>query len=114
MLIIRCEYGKQLALLNKTQEAKKQLDIALNLSRHYRMVYIEARTLFEMAIIDISEKNHESEKLLREALHLTEITNNSQHLQIHILNELFPLLSENERIKWNRKLTELDVLDLQK
>ncbi len=106
--IIRCEYGKQLYLAGSVQEAKKQLKIALELSRDYRMVYIEARAQFEIGKIEMKEGNPDGEKILQEALHLTEITNNSRHLQIHIVNELYPYFSDTEKALWKNRLMQMD------
>ena len=111
--IIRCEYGKQLFLTGNVQAAKKQLKIALDLSRNYRMVYIEARTQFEIGRIEINERNPEGQNTLREALHLTEITNNSRHLQIHIVNELYPYFSDTEKALWKNRLMQMDQLSEQ-
>lgn len=106
--IIRCEYGKQLYQAGSVQEAKKQLKIALELSRDYRMVYIEARAQFEIGKIEMKEGNPGGQKILQEALHLTEITDNSRHLQIYIVNELYPYFSDTEKALWKNRLMQMD------
>lgn len=108
--IIRCEYGKQLALSGAVDQAVRQLGIALKLSQNYRMVYVEARTLLELGKIELHTSLEDALKKLRQALQLTETTNNCQHLQIQILNELYPYMDQDEKGTWDKRLVELDHL----
>lgn len=105
--ILRCEYGRQLAIFGNVSEAEKQLQTALSLSKEYRMAYVQARTLFEIGRI---KQNDEGKNALREALDLTEHTSNCRHLQIHILNELYPFFSKEESARWSRKIEEMNCL----
>lgn len=105
--VMRCEYAKVLNISGRQNEAIRQIDLALSLSRDYRMLYIETRALYEKGIIELESNTSDAEKHFRDALNICATINNCQHLKIQIINQLYPFLDAEESAYWDEALCRM-------